>query len=110
MTPLTKNLLVVLGVFTVGYAGYYLYTQQSTLTLDGGSENDAVYMNILANTEVFIVRSQELSSIDLDLAVLDDVRFRSLRRFTKDVEDQPIGRDNPFAEAESVPFISSDTE
>ena len=110
MTPLAKNLLVVLGVFTVGYAGYFLYTQQSALTLDGGSENDAVYMNILANTEVFIVRSQELSSIDLDLAVLDDPRLRSLRRFTKDVEEQPIGRNNPFAEAESTTFISSDTE
>ena len=110
MTPLAKNLLVVLGVFTVGYAGYFLYTQQSALTLDGGSENDAVYMNILATTEVFIVRSQELSSIDLDLAVLDDPRLRSLRRFTKDVEEQPIGRNNPFAEAESTTFISSDTE
>ena len=110
MTPLAKNLLVVLGVFTVSYAGYFLYTQQSTMTLDGGSENDAVYINILANTEVFIVRSQELSSIDLDLAVLDDPRLRSLRRFTKDVEEQPIGRNNPFAEAESTTFISSDTE
>lgn len=110
MTPLAKNLLIVLGVFTVGYAGYFLYTQQSSMTLSGDSENDAVYINILANTDVFIVRSQELSSIDLDLAALDDARFRSLRRFTGDVEEQPVGRDNPFAEAESSTFISSDTE
>jgi hypothetical protein len=110
MTPLTKNLLIVLGVFTVGYAGYFLYTQQSTLVLDGGDSDEAVYINMLTNTDVFITRSQELSSIELTMGVLDDARFRSLRRFTDDVESQPIGRDNPFATSESAAFINSGAE
>ncbi len=110
MTPLTKNLLTVLGVLTVGYAGYFLYTQQAVGIVGVGDENEAVYMNTLANTEVFIIRSQELSGINLDISVLDDARFRSLRRFTRDLEDQPTGRQNPFAEAETSTFISTDTE
>ncbi len=110
MTPLAKNLLIVLGVFTVGYAGYFLYTQQSSMVLETGDQGDDVYINMLANTEVFIVRSQELQGIDLDLSVLADPRFRTLKRFTKDVEDQPYGRSNPFAESEQPMFISSGTE
>jgi len=110
MTPLTKNVLTVLGVFTIGYAGYFLYTQQTETVLSVDGENEEVYMNILSNTEIFIARSQELSSIDLDISVLDDARFHSLRRFTRDLEDQPTGRTNPFADAESGTFISTDIE
>ena len=110
MTPLAKNLLIVLGVFTVGYGGYFLYTQRSGTVLDSGNENEAVYINMLATTEVFIIRSQELSKINLDTSVLDDARFRSLKRFTKDVEDQPTGRPNPFADVETSSFINTDTE
>ncbi len=110
MTPLTKNILTVLGVFTVGYAGYFLYTQRAGTALDIGGESDAVYVNMLANTEIFIVRSQELSQINLDTTVLDDPRFRSLKRFTRDVEDQPTGRQNPFAEVGATTFINTDTE
>ncbi len=110
MTPLTKNLLTVLGVFTIGYAGYFLYTQRAGTALDVGGDNDAVFVNMMANTEVFIARSQELSQINLDTTVLDDPRFRSLKRFTRDVKDQPTGRPNPFAEVEATTFINSGTQ
>ena len=110
MTPLTKNVLTVLGVLTIGYAGYFLYNQQTETVLGVDVENDAVYLNMLSNNEIFITRSQELGEIDLDISVLDDAHFRSLRRFTRDLKDQPTGRPNPFAEAETSNFISTGTE
>jgi hypothetical protein len=110
MTPLTKNILVVLGLLTVGYAGYYLFTSQATAIINASDENETVYQNMLANTEVFIVRSQELDTMDLDIDVLDDARFRSLHAFTRPIEDQPTGRTNPFAAAESNSFINFGSE
>jgi uncharacterized protein HemX len=110
MTPLTKNVLTILGVLTIGYAGYYFYTQQASSLEGGVGQEDAVYQNMLANTEVFIVRSQELSQINLDTSVLDDPRFRSLQAFTRPVEDQPVGKQNPFSESQSSTFINFDSE
>jgi hypothetical protein len=108
MTPLAKNILTILGIITVGYASYYLYLQQVVVTDD--TQGDVVYDNMVSKTEVFIARSQELDSMKFDTAVLSDPRFRSLKAFTRPVEDQPYGRGNPFAPAESPSFINSDSQ
>jgi hypothetical protein len=92
MESAVKNILVVLVVFSVAFLGYYFYTQQSS-----NAPNDEVVKNMLANTEVFIGRSQELDRISLDMSIFEDARFRTLRSFTKPVDDKPVGRPDPFA-------------
>jgi hypothetical protein len=93
MESTIKNILVVLVVFSVAFLGYYFYTQQSST-----AANDDVVKNMLANTEVFISRSQELDRIALDMSLFEDTRFKTLRSFTKPVDDKPVGRPDPFAE------------
>lgn len=39
----------------------------------------------------------ELRSIELDTALFDDMRFRSLRDFSQELVPEPVGRENPFA-------------
>ncbi len=96
MNIVTKNIISILGILTATFAGFYLYTQISSNNT--GSE-DIVFQQMLANTEIFIARSQELDSMRFDLSVLEDARFRTLQAYTNPVESQPIGRSNPFSEA-----------
>jgi hypothetical protein len=92
MESAVKNILIVLVVFSVAFLGYYFYTQQVST-----APNDEVVKTMLANTEVFIDRSQELDRIALDMSILEDTRFKTLRSFTRPVSDKPVGRPDPFA-------------
>ncbi len=91
-----KNLATILGMATIAFAGYYLYTQKSTVDMGSLSAEQSM-QTMLANTSVFISRSQELDQISLDLSVLEDARFRSLETVSPPLKDQPIGRSNPFS-------------
>ena len=104
-----KNIVIVLGVLTIAFAGYYFYSQKESIVLNTQS-NDILLQNMLANTEVFIDRSQELDRINLDTNVLEDSYFRSLRSFSKPLKDTPIGRPNPFAEIGNTPVSTTASE
>jgi hypothetical protein len=92
MESSAKNTLTVLIVLSVAFLGYYFYTQQVST-----APNDEAVKSMLTNTEVFIGRSQELDRIALDMSILEDTRFKTLRSFTKPVNDKPVGRPDPFA-------------
>lgn len=81
-----------------------MYSQRSATTLDTGV-SDEMLQDMLMNTQIFIVRSKELDGITLDMAVLEDERFRSLRAFSDQVEEQPAGRPDPFAEVTETSTI-----
>ena len=101
MSKTAKNLIVVLGLITVAFAGYFMFMQQSATTLSFES-NDAVLQNIQANNQLFIERERQLRAIELDLSLFNDDRFISLRSFDKPIVEQPVGRDNPFI-SDSLP-------
>lgn len=97
MGKMSKNLAVGLGLVTVAFAGYYLYTQQSAGDL-GFNENDQMMTNMLNNTRVFIDYSQALNAIEMNIGIFEDERFQSLRSFSTPIQTQPVGRPDPFAE------------
>ena len=96
---MAKNIFIVLGLATVAFAGYYMYTTQGSSVLNTDN-NEAVMQNMLSNTQVFIQRRQELSRIDIGsaTALFEDERFLSLVTYTDEVAEQPVGRGDPFAE------------
>ncbi len=96
MESTIKNISIVLVIFTFAFLGYYFYVQQGASTV---ADDDSV-KSMLSNTEVFIGRSQELDKIGLDLSLFEDARFRSLRSFSKAVDEKPVGRTDPFASVE----------
>ena len=96
MSNTAKNLIVILGLITVAFAGYFMFTQQSATTLRF-STNDQVLQNMLSNSQLFIERRQQLEQVTLDTAFFEDERFGSLRSFDKPIVEQPIGRSDPFA-------------
>ena len=101
MSSGVKNIAIVLGLATVAFAGYYMYTQQAANTLSF-DESDQQLQNMLANSQLFIERRRELSKIDFDTSVLGDSRFVSLRSFNRPVIEQPVGRTNPFADVQGA--------
>lgn len=98
MSNATKNITVILGVLTMVFSGYYFFAQTAPGDVAGSDEE---LQAMLANTAVFMERSQELDAMNFDETVFQNERFRTLKTFTSPVESQPIGRSNPFAEAGS---------
>lgn len=98
MQNIIKNLATVLGIATVAFGGYYLYAQKPALDSDLAASEQTM-QSILANTELFIAHSQELDQIGLELSVLEDPKFRSLQTVSAPLQEQSVGRQNPFAEA-----------
>ncbi len=101
MSSSVKNFAIALGLITVAFAGYYMYTQKSA-TLLNTSPSDVSLQDMLANTQVFIERRQELNGFSLDLSLFEDERFLSLKSFSQPVTVQPVGRLNPFLDADDV--------
>jgi hypothetical protein len=91
-----KNIATVLGIATFAFGAYYLYVQQSSDAL-GSETAEQSKQAMLAKTSIFISHSQELDQISLDLSILEDARFRSLESASSPLEEQPVGRPNPFA-------------
>lgn len=102
MGKTATNLIVVLGLITVAFGGYYLYTQHGE-DLSFQTDTEAM-QNILRETNAFIAYGRTLNSITLDIDLFEDERFRSLRSFTTPIQDRPIGRPDPFAD---TPFTNS---
>jgi hypothetical protein len=97
MGKIVTNLVIILAFVTVAFAGYYIFIQQGESFLDFNS-NDQTMQNMLNNTQVFILRRQELDRVEFATAVniFDDAQFRSLRSFSTPIQDRQVGRDNPF--------------
>jgi hypothetical protein len=92
-----KNIVTILGILTVAFAGYYFYSTQFGSDLEF-TTNDEVLQNMLQSTQVFIERRQELEAVQIrdNISIFTDDRFRSLRAFSEPVTPQPVGRPNPF--------------
>lgn len=95
MSKTAKNLIVVLGLITVAFGGYFVFMQQSATTLSFDT-NDAVVQNMQANSQLFIQRRQQLEKVELDISFFNDDRFVSLQSYTTPIVEQSVGRDNPF--------------
>lgn len=100
MGKTATTISVVLGLVTVAFAGYLVFTNQVS---DSGPVTDAQTMqNMLNNTKVFVQRRETLSAVKMNVALFEDTRFTTLHKFTIPIQEQPIGRPNPFEVAVSV--------
>lgn len=106
MGKTTKNILIILGILTIGFAGYYLYNERYATALQFDSNSDTM-VNMLSNTQVFMERSRLLQRTNLDISILEDEYFRSLRGFSEPLMEVPAGRPDPFADADTSPVISA---
>jgi hypothetical protein len=97
-----KNLIVLLGLATIAFAGFFLYKQQSEALLLG--TGDQTMEAMLIKTQAFIEYRKQLDQVSIDQALFEDARFRSLQGYTNPVQDLPFGKTNPFTQK-----VSTDT-
>jgi len=101
-----KNILVILGAFTLAFGGYYMYAQNKSSSLS--TESNEVTADILLSTQVFIERRVILDAVKLDVSLFENPVFRSYRTFALPVENEPYGRTNPFESARASRTDSSE--
>jgi hypothetical protein len=105
MTDTLKNLLVLAGFIVVLGMGYFMFTQSSASTWSL-VQADEVSPVLLEKTQVFIERRSELEARTLDISLFQDPAFTSLRSYTTDIPDQPVGRADIFDDAQPVPTVT----
>jgi hypothetical protein len=101
MGKTVTNISIILGLLSVTFGAYYLFTQYSTTSIDTET-NEQVMRDMLNNTRVYNQRSSTLNNISLDIGLFEDVKFTSLRKFTTPILEQEIGRKNPFSEVGNI--------
>jgi hypothetical protein len=109
MSGVTKNLVVILGLATLAFAGYYVYQQQFVTILLTGDQDETLNQ-IKAETDIFIGRRQLLDQVVITDELFSDERFRSLRAFTTPPENMPIGRNNPFDSVGQPTIVNEEVE
>lgn len=95
MSNTAKNLMIVLGVVTIAFAGYYFLVQESSLVLRS-PESERQLEQMLVRTQEFVGHRQILDSITLDTSILQTNEFRNLRSFSPEPNEFSAGRTNPF--------------
>jgi hypothetical protein len=97
MESVTKNIIIILTLFTLLFAAYYFYTQQAASL--NFSQNDAELQKMRAQAEVFKQHGVIIEQVKIDTSLFAALPFNQLRAYTTPVEPQLVGRPNPFLPA-----------
>lgn len=92
MFSILKNILILIVFFVTIALGYFLYIRPASVE----DSNAAVQLEITYKADRFVQRLGELKQIELSGDILADRRFSSLTTYTKPVQVEPIGKENPF--------------
>jgi hypothetical protein len=96
MSKTVINLIIILGIATTVFAGYYVLKQQDAALPDSLKDQQTL-QSMLENTRVFIGHRETLEKVQLDITLFEDDRFTSLQSYTTELESYPISNGNPFA-------------
>ena len=99
MSPLVKNILIILFLAAVAMLGAYLYLNEDNFAeplLSSLSSGEGVSSDALLETDNFLLQFQAFESVELDDSLFTDERFRSLSDFRQPVIPTAIGRPNPY--------------
>jgi hypothetical protein len=108
MSNTAKNLMIVLGILTAAFAGYYFFIQDSSLVVRS-SESDRQLEQMLVRTQEFVGHRVILDSITLDTSLFQSDEFRNLQSFSPEPSAFQVGRSNPFVTAEpEQPFSQTE--
>ena len=93
MKSILKTFFIVLALVVTAGLGYYLFVYQTSLE----NTSNATFNNDVATKAArFLKKLNELKEIELNSDILSDGRFSSLTTFTAPVQQEQIGRTNPF--------------
>jgi hypothetical protein len=92
-----NNLLIILAVVALAGGAWVFLNREAANDIVTGSVT--ISDEVLANTQLFMARTALLQSTSINRSLFTNPRFTSLVSYTRPVEDQPVGRTNPFEPA-----------
>lgn len=102
MSQSLQNIVLIAIVVILVAGGYYVFFSDSVTDTDSASQAE-----LLAKTQSFISRSNQLKQINIDQTFFTNPNFVSLHSFSSDVPDQPVGRDDIFSEAKTLNSVKA---
>jgi hypothetical protein len=99
MSSLLKNIFIAAICIVLVVLGYYLIVDTSN-QID--TSDQGVQAELISKTGAFIERSQRLKQVVIEPSFFTDSVFTSLRSYSTDVPDQPIGRTDLFGESKNI--------
>ncbi len=88
-----KNILIAIVLLAIGIAGFMYFGKSGTETsilISQNSKANSIGADILSALN-------QLDSLKLDESVFEDASFKTLVNFSRPIQSQPVGRNNPFA-------------
>lgn len=93
---MVKNIIIVFGLLALIALGYYLFVMDDQSL---NFSNQQVNSQAQQETQAFLIRLNELKTINLNTEILNDPRFTNRVNYDTPVPILPVGRDNPFLPA-----------
>lgn len=109
MSPLLKNIFVgIICLILLGFAYFFLIGDVDGE--DGRGSSAEAQAALVNKTQSFIERSQRLQEISINTMLFSDSAFTSLRSFSTDVPNQPLGKNDIFSTAQNVKLVNINSE
>jgi hypothetical protein len=92
MLNILKNIIILIIFVATLALGYILYIRPSNID----DSNLSKQLEVTTKANRFVQSLNELKQIELSGDILADRRFSALTSYTKPIQPEPIGRENPF--------------
>lgn len=95
MSPKIKNIIIVIVIIVIAFFGYQMYFVSSTpaaITLVA----EQAAANQFVDGQAILTLLNNLNRVTLDESIFSNKIFISLTDFGKPIQEQAIGRQNPF--------------
>ena len=96
MNQKTKQIIIATIIIVIAFVVFKVFFSNSGTTIDNSLITDKVVMTGPADGQVILTLLENLKKVTLDESIFADVIFTSLVNFERPIEQQPIGRQNPF--------------
>jgi hypothetical protein len=96
MSKSNHSLPLLLGAIALLVLGYFVFVQGNDFALSPEAASP-LSDQILAKTQAFIAHRSTLDTVDISPAIFSDARFTTLRSFTPNLVERPLGKDDLFA-------------
>ncbi len=103
MSRLLKNLIIALGItILLGIVYYFFVVRGEGVVVNDVSPEalSATDPDIGLRIEKILADTQKIDTYRLDVSILEDERFKTLKDLRAEISDVDTGRENPFAPVE----------
>lgn len=96
MTPKTKQILIIVLILIVAFVGYQMFFSTKDTGTSTLSTSAVAKQTIVDGAQLYSTL-KNLLEVKLEGTIFSNETFKSLVDYGVTIQDQPVGRPNPFA-------------